>query len=179
MESAANLLVKHFKLVLVRAAYDNYVRIRFRADDLRDPRCYFNKVSSQRKRWHETGGALITWKNNNLEGPHDVILFVECPKSIDAIYRAVQNTATLGVIYEPPSWRNHEQQIAKRHKDKHPRKFVRQFERLRITQAFVETLPEFSRPRLLTLLRARAASSRSLSSPAQSEAAAPLSDTGR
>lgn len=169
MESAANLLVKHYRHVLVRAAYDNYVRIRFRADDLRDPRCYFNKVPSQHKRWRETGGALITWRNSNLEGPHDAILFVECPKSMEALHAAVQTTRSVGVIYEPPSWRQHEQQLAKRHADK-PAKFKRQMKRLQIVREFVEMLPVFSPPRLRSVL---AAASRSSGAPASREAAVP------
>lgn len=164
MESAANLLVKHCCHVLVRAAYDNYVRIRFRADDLRDPRCYFNKVPSQHKRWRETGGALITWRNSNLEGPHDAILFVECPKSMEALHAAVQSTGKVGVIYEPPSWRQHEQQIARRHLEK-PGKFKRQMKRLQIVREFVEMLPILSRPRLRSVLAGASRSSGALELP--------------
>lgn len=178
MESSANLLVKHCQRVLVRAAYDNYVRIRFRADMLKDPRCYFNKVASQRKRWDEGGGALITWRNDNREGAHEAILFAECPKSIDALYRAAQSTAILGVVYEPPTWRQHEQQIVKRHTGK-PGKLKRQMERLRIVRVFVETLPELTRPRLLALLRARQESPLSSPSREQSEGAAPPSGRPR
>ena len=156
MESAANVLLSHFKHVLVRAAYDNYVRIRFRADAVRNGRVYFNKVVSQHKSWRETGGALITWKNSNLEGPCDAIVLVECPKSLDALYRAIKNTASVAVIYEPPSWRQHEQQIAKRHKEKHPRKSARQLERLVMIQDFVQRLPEFTKRRLRRSLPALA-----------------------
>ena len=174
MESATNLLVKHCRHVLVRAAYDNYVRIRFRADDLRDPRCYFNKVPSQHRFWRKNGGVLITWRNTNLEGPHDAIVFAECPKSIDALHAAIQSTSTIGVIYEPPSWRQHEQQIVKRHFTK-PGKFKRQMRRLQIVREFVEMLPEFSRHRLLSVLAASARSSRA---PEQREAVALPSDIG-
>lgn len=174
MEWAANQLVRTVRHVLVRAAYDNDIRVRFRADDLDDPRCYFNKVASQHKRWRENGGALITWKNNNLEGPCDAILLVECPKSIDAIWRAVKNTRVLGVVYDPPTWRPFEEQIRKRHAGKHPRKCARQIERLEIVRALVERLPVFSRP---ALSRALAASSRLSCAPEQSEAAAPPADT--
>lgn len=173
MESAANLLVKHYRQVLVFAAYDNYVRIRFRADKLRDPRCYFNRVPSQRKAWAEQGGALITWRNDGKEGPHDAILFIECPKSMERLVASIAPTRSIGVIYEPPSWRQHEQQIAKRFQDK-PNKFKKHMKRLRIVQEFVGRLPEFSRSRLQ---RALAGSAQSLSSPESPEAAALPADT--
>src|SRR5229473_1864521 len=105
MEAATNLLLAHFRQVLVRAAYDNYVRIRFRADDVNGGEVYFNRVPSQKKKWHEKGGALITWRNDNREGPHDAIVFAECPKSFGLILQAIKQTRVLGVIYEPPSWR--------------------------------------------------------------------------
>ena len=173
MESAANLLVKHCRQVLVFAAYDNYVRIRFRADKMRDPRCYFNKVPSQRLAWEKNGGALITWRNDGTEGQHDAILFVECPKSIERLVAAIKPTRLLGVIYEPPTWRQHEQQIAKRFSDR-PNKFKKHMKRLRVMQDFVARLPEFSRYRLQ---RALAASARSSPAHALPAAAALPSDT--
>lgn len=166
MEWAANVLVELCGKVLVRAAYEvsDKMRIRFRADRLEDPRCFFNKVPSQRKRWHDRGGALITWRNRNDEGPHAAILFVECPKSMEQIYRATLTTSTVGVIYEPPTWRPLEETLSKRHDGK-PAKLNRQMERLRIVQAYVEALPEFSRQRLVRLLLAREEASRSSSAP--------------
>lgn len=172
MESAANLLVKHFRQVLVRASYENHVRIRFRADDLRDPRCFFNKVSSQRKKWEERGGALITWRDDNREGPHDAILFVECPKSMEHLYRAQLATRTVGVVYEPPTWKPFVDLLHWRHSE-HPAKLKRQLERLEIIRAFVEALPPFTPKRLSTLLRARQVSSQSSSSPGSPVASAP------
>ena len=176
MESAANRLVKHFRQVLIRASYENQVRIRFRADDLRDPRCFFNKVPSQRRKWEELGGALITWRDNNLEGPHDAILFVECPKSMEHLYRAQLATRMVGVVYEPPTWKPFVDLLHWRHSD-HPAKLRRQLERLEIIRAFVAMLPPFTPLRLKTLLRARAASSRSSSSPELRGAAAPSPGT--
>ncbi len=165
MESAANLLVKHCRQVLVFAAYDNYVRIRFRADKLRDPRCYFNRVPSQRTAWEKNGGALITWRNDGKEGAHDAILFVECPKSIERLVASIAPTRFIGVIYEPPSWRQHEQQIARRFRDR-PNKFKKHTKRLRVMQDFVGRLPEFTRYRLRSVLAASARSSRAHESPA-------------
>lgn len=176
MEREANRLVAQFRHVLVRAVYDNYVRIRFRADAMRDPRLFFNKVPSQHKRWLERGGALITWRNTNKEGPHDAIILVECPRSVEALFKACAATRTVGVIYEPPSWRHHEATIMKRH-GKRPAKLRRHLRRLEVMRSFVSQLPVFTPGRLQTLLRARAAASRSSSSPESLGASAPTSDT--
>jgi hypothetical protein len=175
MESAANLLVKHYRQVLVYAAYDNYVRIRFRADKLRDPRCYFNKVLSQRRAWEKTGGALITWRNDGKEGAHDAILFVECPKSMERLVAAISPTRSIGVIYDPPSWRQHEQQIQRRFHER-PNKFKKAMSRLAVVQEFVGRLPEFNP---YHLRRALEASVQSSCAPALCEAAGPLSHTER
>lgn len=174
MEWATNLLLEHFRKVLVRAAYDNYVRIRFRADDVTG-RLYFGKVPSQFRKWEENGGALITWKNNNREGAHDAIVFVECPKSLKSLERASVNTVSLGVIYEPPTWRLHEQQIIKRHPHG-SRKRSRQLEKLALMRYFVEHLPELTRDRLRRLC-ARRGWSLSSSSPESPAAAARSADT--
>lgn len=173
MEWAANLLVENYRLVLVRAAYDNYTRIRFRADDVEDSRLYFGRVPSQFRRWRETGGALITWRNDNKEGAHDAILFVECPKSLKEMQRASVNTTALGVVYVPPTWRAHEEQIVLRHEG---RKRERQLEKLTLMRYFVEHLPELTRDRLRRL-RARQERSQSSCAPESHEAAVRSADT--
>lgn len=150
MEWATDLLLEHFREVLVRAAYDNYVRIRFRADDVKDSRFYFGKVPSQFAGWRRTGGALLTWRNDNREGPHDAIVLAECPKSIRLLERFTASTRYVGVIYMPPTWRNHEQQIIKRHPEG-SRKRVRQLKNLEIMRYFAEHLPELTRDRLRRL----------------------------
>lgn len=170
MEWSANLLLEHFRLVLIRAAYDNYVRIRFRADDVEDPRLYFGKVPSQFAKWRANGGALITWRNSNREGAHDAIIFVECPKSLKEMERASVNTRSVGVVYAPPTWRLHEQQIIKRHPHG-SRKRARQLEKLALMRYFVEHLPELTRDRLRRLC-ARRGWSLSSSSPGSPAVAA-------
>ncbi len=175
MEWSANVLLEHFRMVLVRAAYDNYVRIRFRADDIEDQRLYFGKVPSQFSKWRENGGALLTWRNDNKEDAHDAILFVECPKSLKALERASVNTRLVGVIYEPPTWRLHEQQIIKRHPHG-TRKRDRQLEKLSLMRYFVEHLPELTRVRL-RLLCARRGWSLSSSSHESPAVAARSADT--
>ena len=49
MESAANIMVHRMRRVLIRAYYDTqaHMRIRFRADLLRDQLVFFDKVPSQ------------------------------------------------------------------------------------------------------------------------------------
>lgn len=165
MESAANLLCKHFRHVLVRALYANSIRIRFRADGIKDPRVFFNKVPSQHKRWREKGGVLITWRSTNLEGPHDAIVFVECPKFLDMIQAATRETRVVGVIYQPPTWRPHEERIAKLYKEAKPSKYRRHMRRLSMMRDWVERLPWFTSRALQTLLRARARLSRSSAAP--------------
>ena len=174
MESAANILIHRVRRVLVRAAYDNHVRIRFRADSLRDPRVFFGKVPSQRKKWQEKGGALISWRNDNREGEHEAIVLVECPKTIEVLYRAIKPTLMVGVVYVPPSWNPHEEQIEWRYRKRPVWKKERALERLAIVREFVEQLPPFTRERLAHLLRARLAQpqSSSLSSPGSPASAA-------
>lgn len=159
MESAANILVNSVPRVLVRAAYDNNVRIRFRADALKDPRVFFGKVPSQRKKWQERGGALISWRNDNREGEHEAIVIVECPKSMEVLYRAIKPSKLLGVVYVPPSWTPHENQIEWRFRKKPQWKKERALERFAIVREFVESLPPFTKARCRHLLRARAAAS--------------------
>ncbi len=179
MESAANLLVKHFRQVLVRACYDSHIRIRFRADKLIDPRVYFNKVPTQLRKWEKNGGVLITWKNKNQEGPHDAIVFVECPRRLETIVDACKNTRSVGVIYDPPTWRMFEETIQKRHAAR-PVKIARHMRRLAATLAFVERLPFFTQRALTNLLRSSpAAAPLSSSSPARPEGAARPSGTPR
>ncbi len=176
MEWAANVLLERFRQVLIYAAYDNYVRIRFRADDVDEAhKLYFGRVPSQFSKWRATGGALITWRNDCKEGPHDATVFAECPKSLKALEKASRNTQLLGVIYEPPSWRQHEQQIIRRHPEG-SRKRSRQLEKLALMRYFVEHLPELTRARL-TRLCARRGWSRSSSSRESPAAAAPSAGT--
>ena len=176
MEWASNVLLERFHLVLIRAAYDNYVRIRFRADDVDEAhKLYFGRVPSQFSKWRETGGALLTWRNDNKEGKHDAIVFVECPKSLKALERASVNTRSVGVIYEPPTWRQHEHQIIRRHPQE-SRKRARQLEKLALMRYFIEHLPELTRRRLDSLC-ARRGWSRSSSSRGSPAGAGPSAGT--
>jgi hypothetical protein len=177
-EWSANLLLKHYRSVLIRAAYANAVRIRFRADHITDERVFFDKVPSQRLAWIEQGGALISYKYSWMQIPHDAIVFAECPKYLWMMARSFQSTRSIAVIYEPPTWRPHEVQIEHAVRGKtEGGKFLRR-ERFMLMRAFVEQLPELTAQRLETLIRrARAAASRSSSFPSLSGAGARLPDT--
>ncbi len=165
-ESSANRLLRVFRTVLVQAYYDNYLRIRFRADMVRDERVFFGKVPSQIAAWHEQGGVLISWRRVDArEGPHDAILFAECPKSLDGLYRSCQFTRAVAVVYTPPTWRPHEETIARRHGQTHPAKAARQLKRLGMLRDVLAEKPTFSRAYLVRLRRAQEAAPPPSSSP--------------
>lgn len=183
-ETAANRLLDHFRHVLVQAYYDNNdaQRIRFRADLVTHPRVYFGKVPSQIRQWRKTGGLLISWRRVDAkEGPHDALLFMECPKSIEGMYKGAHLTRHLAVIYVPPTWRVHEDTIIGRHKNAHPSKFQRQMKRLEIVRDYVKSLPVLTQIYLARQQRARAAQAQSSSSfsPSPPADAAPPAYTPR
>lgn len=147
-ETAANQLLRYFQRVLVQAHYDNDIRVRFRADFVKDDRVYFAKVESQIKRWQERGGCLISWRRvDGHEGEHEAIVFSECPKSLEAVYSATRFTAKVAVIYQPPTWRPHEETIARRHVE-HPSKQRRALRRLAMLRDFMTAYPFLSLQRL-------------------------------
>ena len=154
-ETAANLLAKNFRRVLIMCHYDNRPRIRFRADKLKDERVFFGKVPSQIKFWQERGGCLISWRRvDGLEGPHEALLFAECPKSMEGIYYASRFTSQLAVVYMPPTWIVHENTIRNRHEEKRPEKFARQMHRFDILKTIIPNLPALT-PRYLEARLAR------------------------
>lgn len=142
MESATNVLREHYRHVLVRAVYGNaYVRVRFKADEV--PGIYFNKTQSQLEAWQKNGGTLLTWKNNNKEGAHDAIVVVECPKSIEILYKAIQPTRYVGVIYDPPKWvwTANEEDLRRRAK---PMQLQKRLDDLAQISVYVKRLPDFT-----------------------------------
>lgn len=186
MEWAADKLAERFRHVIVRAIYTNYtsgqdLRIRFRADDLKCDRIFFDRTSSQRHRWRERGGILICWQNDRnrpLEGEHDAVLFAECPPRIDAVFRFTNGaTRACAVVYEPVSWLPHETIIRSRHAE-HPYKMARSIERLAIVRSFVEQSPILT-TMALDRLRARLEASRWLSAHESPVGAVHSADTHR
>ena len=170
-ETAANILLRHFRHVRIDCAYMNATRgldkrVRFRADDVDAGRVYFAKVQSQIKRWQERGGALICWTwRGDLEC--DAMLFAEAPKRMEQLRPATKSVRSVGVIYEPPSWDAYAEVIAVRHKD-HPGKLRRQQRSLEIMRDYVAGLPVLTHRAMRSLLarQERSQSSPSPESPA-------------
>ena len=166
-ETAANILLQHFRAVRIDCAYMNVTRgldkrVRFRADDVKTAKVYFAKVPSQIKRWQERGGALICWTwRGDIEC--DAMLFAEAPKRMEQLRPATRAVRSVGVIYEPPSWVPYVEVIAQRHKD-HPGKLRRLQRSLTIMQDYVADLPVLTHRAMRSLL-ARQAASRSSPSP--------------
>lgn len=158
METAANILLRHFRHVRIDCAYMNVTRgvdrrVRFRADDVKGAMVYFAKVPSQIKRWRENGGAIICWTwRNDLEC--DAMLFAESPKRMEALRPATRTVRSVGVIYEPPSWKPYEEVIRARHGE-HAGKLRRQIRSLEIMQDYVAGLPILTHQAVIRL-RARA-----------------------
>lgn len=163
MEAAANLLIANYRSVLIRCCYANVGKaIRFRADSVHDYRCYFAKVRSQHVKWRETGGALITFLNGNKEGPHDAILIAECQHALEPLVNAISNTSKVGVIYEPPTWKQHEDELVRRYAN-NPRKLAVRVAQLEAVKLFLPSLPEFTQAAIRDLSRAQAEASQSSS----------------
>lgn len=159
----------------MQAHYDNYTRIRFRADMVRDERVFFGKVPSQIRKWRERGGCLVSWRRiDGKEGENDAILFAECPKSMDSLHSSIGFTAHLAVIYAPPTWRAHDATIAERFKDR-PNKMLKATRRLDIMKAVVAEAPELTLD-YLTRRFSRLAPSQPSPAPESPEGAARPSD---
>jgi hypothetical protein len=148
MEWSANLLIKHYRHVVIRQAFMNKTRIRFRADFVVDERLFFNKVPSQWEKWKNQGGGLISYKFPPEPFPHEAILFVECPKFIWMMRRAIVNTKDIVVLYEPPTWKPHEEQIARACAGRPQKVLRRHLLNLSDMQLFIGQLPEFTAQRL-------------------------------
>lgn len=177
-ETAVNRLLRYFPRVLVQAHYDNDIRVRFRADLVKDDRVFFAKVDSQIKRWQERGGCLVSWRRvDGREGEHEAIVFSECPKSLESVYTATRFTKTLAVLYQPPTWRPHEETLRRRHGE-HQSKQARALRRLAMLRDFMTAYPFLTVARLDRQYARLEPSPRS-GAPASLEAEARSPDTNR
>lgn len=181
-ESAATLLLRHFRHLRIDCAYDNVARglerrVRFRADLILSDNwnVYFANAPTQVERWRENGGALICWTERH-EIACDALLFAEAPKRLERVAPILQNVRACAVIYEPTSWRAHEEILRHRHKNR-PHKLARALRKLALMETYVGGLPILTGRRLVRL-RARAAAFQSLLAPASPEGAAPSHRTG-
>lgn len=160
-EWAVNLLLKHFRHVLIRMYGVKGNQIRFRADRVEDERFYFGNVPSQIEHWQKTGGACIMYQDSQTILPHDALLFSECPRAVEMLDRASLGTRSVVVVFMPPNWRRHEEALAERFSGIKRMVAQMRFERMR---ALAEAAPVFT-PRALEKLLARLGSSQSSFSP--------------
>lgn len=69
-------------------------------------------MKSQLEKWRKGGGVLLDESpESNRAGPIDVLVFVECPLTMDRIVKSYENVAEYGVIPVPHTWKVHEQAI--------------------------------------------------------------------
>lgn len=162
-ERAVNALVKRLERVLVQQhpEFNDRLRIRFRADLVKGADVYFDWVPSQLLRWQQRGGVLITGSHNKEFGPHEAIVWSECPTRTPLLLRGIKYTTTVGVIRQRPDvlWKGYEEAIRTRRTHYSITKQLQRIVRLYEMRAFVDQLPSFSPQGLARLLRARQAES--------------------
>lgn len=162
-ERAVNVLVRHFERVLVQQhpEFHDSMRIRFRADLVKGADVYFDRTPSQLLRWQQRGGVLITGSRpdpvRKIFGPHDAIVFSECPTRTALMIRYLIDTTTVGVIRQRPDilWTRYEEAIRTRRTHYPITKQLQRIVRLYEMRAFVDGLPKFSPQALARLLYAR------------------------
>lgn len=157
-EQIVNAMAKQFPRVVVDARYWNIMPIRFRPDLLHG-RVYFAKTPSQITQWQNNGGVLVRWHSSHFVGPHDAILYAECPRSIEMLDRYARETSILCVVYQPHSWRPHFMTVYERTKEKTPGQKQTAIEALERVHQLVEGSPTLSPASLARLSRARLAES--------------------
>ncbi len=151
MEQAVNMLAREFRQVLVDAYYDMRPRIRFRPDSITS-RVYFAKVPSQILSWQNTGGVIVRWSRRIVVGPHDAVLFAECPRTIHFIDRLARDTRTVAVVYCPPTWKAHFDTIGQRAEKKKEGRRRAEMDALGRVKQFVEGSERFTPSVLARLL---------------------------
>lgn len=155
MEPTVNLLAKHFRQVVVDAAYYAIPRVRFRADMLNADHIYFDKTKSQVSAWQSTGGVLMRFERKTVTGPYDAVFYSECPRSIEFLDRYSQDARWMAVIYSPPTWRGHFDGVEVRMKDKPERKKRASMDAIERVRQLLESSPPFTSDSLARLLLAR------------------------
>lgn len=116
---------------------------------VKDGEVFFDRVASQRVRWQERGGALVTWSRNygngHEFGPHEAILLQECPSRMTLLRKAVKDTTVIGVIYNRPHWYRLEEALRTRRQwPEFGEKMQHRIRQLHEIQAFVAGLPPIS-----------------------------------
>lgn len=153
MERAVNMLAQHFRQVLVDSVYWCNTHIRFRADAVTVP-VYFARVESQVVLWQNRGGVLVRWDRRLKTGAYDAMLFTECPRAIEFLDRESEEARSVVVVYEPPTWRPHEETLKERFADKTERNRRRATDALARVRQLIESSDRFTPAALARLLRA-------------------------
>lgn len=170
MEPAVDLLVANFHTVLVIGCFYCYPRIRLRADLLKDKRIWFSRTKYQIEHWHKEGGVILTYNKMLEEGDHDAIFFIECPRSQHLLDVACQKTRHAGAVFIPPTWRIHEESLARHMAGKSERWQQGGRDDLARMIQLAESFPTLTQ-RNLDRLRLARESSQSSSAPESREAA--------
>ncbi|MEN8513067.1 hypothetical protein [Burkholderia sp. RS02] len=106
-----------FTHVLVNRGYTTIKPVFFKSASIADlPVCvwaWWDRASDgQLARWRDNGGVLLDrYTYSDRAGPADVLVFVECPMTMDRITRSYANTSEYTVIPTPHTWRVHEECI--------------------------------------------------------------------
>ncbi|MCA8382545.1 hypothetical protein LGN22_26930 [Burkholderia cenocepacia] len=106
-----------FTHVLVNRGYTTIKPAFFKSASIADLPIYVwawwdHASDGQLARWRENGGVLLDrYTYSDRAGPADVLVFVECPMTMDRLTRSQANTAEYTVIPVPHTWRVHEECI--------------------------------------------------------------------
>lgn len=106
-----------FTHVLVNRGYTTIKPVFFKSESIADLPVYVwawwdRSSDGQLARWRDNGGILLDrYTYSDRAGPADVLVFVECPMTMDRIIRSYANTSEYTVIPVPHTWRVHEECI--------------------------------------------------------------------
>lgn len=103
--------------ILVNRGYTTIKPVFFKSATIADLPVYvwawWDRASDgQLARWRDSGGVLLDrYTYSDRAGPADVLVFVECPMTMDRLTRSHANTSEYAVIPIPHTWRVHEECI--------------------------------------------------------------------
>lgn len=117
IESSIRKAFADFTHVLVNRGYTTIKPAFFKSASIADLPVYVwawwdRSSDGQLARWRENGGVLLDrYTYSDRAGPADVLVFVECPMTMDRLTRSHANTSEYTVIPVPHTWRVHEECI--------------------------------------------------------------------
>ncbi|WP_322040114.1 hypothetical protein [Burkholderia diffusa] len=106
-----------FTHVLVNRGYTTIKPVFFKSASIAELPVYvwawWDRASDgQLARWRDNGGVLLDrYTYSDRAGPADVLVFVECPMTMDRLTRSYANTSAYTVVPVPHTWRVHEECI--------------------------------------------------------------------